>query len=143
MRKQKKHNFLHNTLQARQKLEGFSKTGSPFCQQRRDPKTSNMAVESWRRQHCSHHKMVTGQPPCLSEGDLTDAHCRSRPTHIHTDMHSAQLEAHKDPCKWSTCSSPAVNNGTCITAIVIKICNTSRDHYGAIKKILHSVFKMT
>ena len=38
------------------------------------------------------------------------------------------------PCKWSKCPSPAVNNGTYITAIVIKICNTSRDHYGAIKK---------
>lgn len=74
---------------------------------------------------------------------LANTHHRSQHTHVCGDVPSAQLEMHEDPWKWSECSSLPVNNGTCITAIVIKICDTSRDPYGAIKKILHSVFEIT
>lgn len=152
IRKHKKCAFLHNTITLGSDLE-FPKQNLYFApppqkkswfffflfkllhgNRELDPTHSDhhkwcyVAFLSWPRLPLAGTGLQKPARTCLQ--------CRSGPT----------LSAAGDrqvPCKWSKCSSLAVNNGTYITAIVIKICNTSRDHYGAIKKILLSVFKTT
>lgn len=112
---------------------------------KRLPKTCYMETENWTR-----HTPIISSGAGVASLSSPDSP-RQTPPHKPacagprrcSNARSAQRETHEYLCKWSKCSSLTVNNGTCITAIVIKICNTSRDHYGAIKRMSHSVFKMT
>lgn len=99
----------------------------------------------WRGGRAIPQPLQRGDRPasfsCLPKGDCSRHPCRSQHAQVPRDRHSAQPEAHKDPRKWSKCSNLTVNNDTCFRGFIMKIRNTWRDSYGAIRKIFAFSFQ--
>lgn len=143
IRKHKKYAFLHNTLKLGSDLE-FPKQNLRFAK-----KEDSLKPPTWEESWTRHTPIIRSGVSVVSlscpRQPLTDTPLQ-KPARIHVRNATAACTQLSWRCTSTRVNGQSVqdsvNNGTCITTIVIKICNTSRDHYGTIKKILHSVFKM-